>query len=132
MTRLSLKKYQQTTMSTAKEASPYQLVGMLFEKLLGDIASAKGDMERGDISKKGALISNAISIIGVLEGSLDFENGGDVSNNLASLYKFCSEKLVEANTNNDHELLTEIHQILLPIKAGWDEIPVTEQNAVSF
>ena len=132
MTRLSLKKYQQTTMNTAKEASPYQLVPMLFDKLLGNISQAKGNMQRGEISQKGDLISKAITILGVLESSLDFEKGGDVSENLASLYKFCAEKLIEANANNDHALLDEISQILLPIKAGWDEIPLETQSTVSF
>lgn len=132
MSRLSLKKYQQTTISAAKDASPYQLVAMLFEKLLDNISSAKGYIERGDIAKKGELLSNAISIVGVLEGSLDHKQGGEVSGNLASIYQFCAEKLVEANINNDQELLNEIHSILLPIKSGWDEIPTAEQNAVSF
>ena len=42
MTHASLKKYHQTNKSTAQQASPYQLVAMLFQKLLGNIATAKG------------------------------------------------------------------------------------------
>lgn len=132
MTHASLKKYKQTTVSAAKEATPYQLVAMLFQELLGNIAAAKGAIEQNDLAKKGELISKSITIIGVLEGSLDFENGGDVSNNLANLYQFCSEKLLEANINNDAELLTEIINTLLPIKAGWDSIPTDKHNEVSF
>ena len=118
MAHISLKKYQQTTVSAAKEASPYQLVAMLFQKLLGNIASSKGSIAQKDYAKKGELISNSISIIGVLEGSLDFEQGGEISQNLSDLYKFCSEKLVIANMNNDIDLLEDIIQILLPIKSG--------------
>lgn len=132
MTHASLKKYQQTNKSTAQEASPYQLVAMLFQKLLGNIATAKGAINQKDIAKKGELISKSISILAVLEGSLDFEKGGDISNNLADLYSFCSQKLVEANTNNDTQLLDEIIKILLPIKSGWDSIPVEEQMKVNF
>ena len=132
MTHASLKKYQQTNKSTAQEASPYQLVAMLFQKLLGNIATAKGAILQNDLAKKGSEISNAIAIIGVLEGSLDFKQGGEVSDNLASLYKFCSEQLLEASTNNDTEKLEDIIQILLPIKAGWDSIPIENQNQVSF
>jgi len=132
MTHASLKKYQQTTRSTAQQASPYQLVAMLFQKLLDNIATAKGAINQNNFAKKGSEISNAIAIIGVLEGSLDFKEGGDVSENLASLYKFCSEQLLEASTNNNIEKLEEVIQILLPIKSGWESIPLDIQNQVSF
>ncbi|KGJ97015.1 flagellar export chaperone FliS [Colwellia psychrerythraea] len=132
MTHASLKKYQQTNMSTAEQASPYQLVAMLFQKLLGNIATAKGAISQNDFAKKGGEISNAIAIIGVLEGSLDFEKGGEISNNLASLYTFCSEQLLAASADNNVDKLEEIIQILLPIKAGWDSIPLENQTQVSF
>lgn len=132
MAHISLKKYQQTNVSTAGEASPYQLVAMLFQKLLDNIATAKGAISQKDYSTKGQQLSNAIAIVGVLEGSLDHENGGDISGNLSALYTYCSEKLFEANTNNDIELLNEIAQIIIPIKSGWDSIPLEEQGKVSF
>jgi len=132
MTHASLKKYHQTNKSTAQQASPYQLVAMLFQKLLGNIATAKGAISQNNFDKKGTELSNAIAIIGVLEGSLDFKQGGEVSENLASLYKFCSEQLLVASTNNDSDKLEEVIQILLPIKAGWDSIPLENQNQVSF
>ena len=47
---------------------PYQLVAMLFQKLLDNIATAKGAIAQKNHAKKGEQISNAIAIIGVLEG----------------------------------------------------------------
>ncbi len=132
MAHASLKKYQQTNKGAAEQASPYQLVALLFQKLLGNIATAKGAISQNNFDKKGTELSNAIAIIGVLEGSLDFEKGGEISNNLASLYTFCSEQLLIASTENNVEKLEEIIQILLPIKAGWDAIPLENQMQVSF
>jgi flagellar protein FliS len=132
MTHASLKKYHQTNKSTAQQASPYQLVAMLFQKLLGNIATAKGAISQNNFEKKGTELSNAIAIIGVLEGSLDFKQGGEVSENLASLYKYCSEQLLIASSNNDPDKLEEVIQILLPIKSGWDSIPLESQGKVSF
>lgn len=132
MTHASLKKYQQTNKSTAQEASPYRLVAMLFQKLLDNIATAKGAIAQGNFSKKGTELSNAIAIIAVLESSLDFKQGGEVSNNLAALYKYCSEQLLVASSSNDIEKLDDIIQVLLPIKSGWDSIPLESQNQVSF
>lgn len=132
MAHASLKKYHQTNKGAAEQASPYQLVAMLFQKLLGNIATAKGAISQKDFAKKGSEISNAIAIIGVLEGSLDFEKGGEISSNLAAIYNFCSEQLLVASTDNNVEKLEEIIQIILPIKAGWDAIPLENQTQVSF
>ncbi|MBA6389459.1 flagellar export chaperone FliS [Colwellia sp. BRX10-3] len=132
MTHASLKKYQQVNKSTAQEASPYQLVAMLFQKLLDNIATAKGAITQKNYAKKGTELSNAIAIIGVLESSLDFKQGGEISNNLASIYLFCSEQLLAASVDNDIDKLNEVAQILIPIKSGWDEIPVENHEKVSF
>lgn len=132
MTHASLKKYQQVNKSTAKEASPYQLVAMLFQKLLDNIATAKGAIAQKNYAKKGTELSNAIAIIGVLEGSLDFEQGGEISANLASLYSYCVEQLLDASINNDIDKLNEVAQILIPIKSGWADIPLENQQKVSF
>jgi flagellar protein FliS len=132
MIHASLKKYQQVNKSTAQEASPYQLVAMLFQKLLDNIATAKGAITQKNYEKKGAELSNAIAIIGVLEASIDFEQGGEISNNLASLYLYCSEQLLLASTNNDIDKLNEVAQVLIPIKSGWDSIPLENHNQVSF
>jgi flagellar protein FliS len=132
MIHASLKKYQQVNKSTAQEASPYQLVALLFQKLLDNIATAKGAITQKNYAKKGAEISNAISIIGVLQASLDFKQGGEISNNLASIYVYCSEQLLAASLSNDIDKLNEIAQILIPIKSGWDNIPLETQQEVSF
>ncbi|MEH6595120.1 MAG: flagellar export chaperone FliS [Colwellia polaris] len=132
MTHASLKKYQQVNKSSAQEASPYQLVALLFQKLLDNIATAKGAIAQKDYAKKGAELSNAIAIIGVLESSLDFKQGGEISNNLASIYLYCSEQLLAASIDNDIDKLNEIAQILIPIKSGWDNIPLDNQDKVSF
>ncbi|MBA6326960.1 flagellar export chaperone FliS [Colwellia sp. MB02u-6] len=132
MTHASLKKYQQINKSTAQQASPYQLVALLFQKLLDNIATAKGAIIQKNYAKKGAEISNAISIIGVLQASLDFKQGGEISNNLASIYVYCSEQLLAASLSNDIDKLNEIAQILIPIKSGWDNIPLDTQQEVSF
>ena len=132
MTHASLKKYQQVNKSIAKEASPYQLVALLLQKLLDNISTAKGAITQKNHEKKGMELSNALAIVGVLKGSIDFEQGGEVSQNLAAVYKYCAEKLVEASSANDAAILDEVAQILRPIKSGWDAIPLENQTQVSF
>jgi flagellar protein FliS len=132
MTHASLKKYQQANKNMAKEATPYQLVALLMQKLLDNVATAKGAITQKNYEKKGMELSNALAIVGVLKASIDFEQGGDVSENLNAVYTYCSEKLVEASSTNNIELLDEVITIMLPIKSGWDDIPQENQQQVSF
>jgi len=132
MTRLSIKKYRQTSISNKAEESPYQLVLELFKQILGNIAAAKGAIAQGDIEKRNKLLNQAITLIGVLEGSLDFEQGGDISNNLASLYEYAIHLLFQANINNSEAELDEALKILLPLRGAWGQIPLDEQNKVGF
>ena len=132
MTRLSIKKYKQTSISGAADNNPHQLVAAIFRQLLGNIAAAKGAIAQNDIPKRNELINIATMLIGVLEQSLDFDNGGEISDNLASLYEYSTFLLFEANSKNNIDKLEEVIQILLPIKSAWDQIPNDERNKAGF
>jgi flagellar protein FliS len=131
MSRLSIKTYRQSSIGGSAE-NPHQLVSAIFKQLLGSIAAAKGAIAQKDIEQRNTLINKATSLISVLESSLDFEVEGDLSNNLASLYEYCSLLLFQANIKNDETKLEEVIQILLPIKSAWDQIPVEERNKTGF
>ena len=132
MTRLSIKTYKQTSISGAADSNPHQLVAAIYRQLLGNIAAAKGAIAQKDIKKRNELISKAVMLIGILEQSLDFKDGGEISDNLASLYEYSSFLLFEANRHNSTEKLEEVIQLILPIKSAWDQIPTELRNKVGF
>lgn len=132
MTRLSIKKYRQTSINNKAEESPYQLVLELFKQILGNVAAAKGAIAQGNIEKRNELLNQAITLIGVLEGSLDFNQGGEISENLASLYEYAIYLIFQANLNNTEKELDEALQILLPLRTAWEQIPLEEQHKVNF
>jgi len=120
----ALKEYGKVGVQSGAEfASPHRLIQMLMEGALEKISAAKGFMQRGDISKKGNYISWAISIIEGLRISLDFENGGEIAENLNNLYEYMKMRLVEANLHNSEEILDEVVNLLNTVKSGWDAIP---------
>lgn len=108
-------------------ASPHRIIQMLMEGALSKIATAKGCIERGDIAEKGRQITWGMNIIQGLRSSLDAEKGGEIAENLDSLYEYMGRRLLEANVNSDPELLDEVTRLLSEIKAGWDEIPAEFQ-----
>jgi len=105
------------------EADPHRLIQMLMEGALDRISIAKGAMQQKNVALKGERISSAISIVEGLRASLNMEAGGDISANLESIYDYMSRRLMEANLNDDAEILDEVADLMRKIKSGWDEIP---------
>lgn len=104
-------------------ASPHRIIQMLMEGALSKIATAKGCIERNEVAEKGRQITWAMNIIGGLRSSLDSEKGGDIAENLDSLYEYMGRRLLDANMNNDPQILDEVSALLSEVKEGWDNIP---------
>jgi len=112
--------------SGVNSADPHKLISMLYQGALLEIANAKNGIMRKDIPAKGKAISHAISIIDEgLNGCLDKEAGGDLAQNLASLYGYMSMRLITANLNNDLTVLDEVARLLNDLKSAWDSIRQT-------
>lgn len=111
------------TYSSVAYADPHSLITQMFDGALKRIAQAKGAIERKEIANKGKCISQAVAIIGSLEGCLDYEKGGELSRNLGDLYEYMNLRLAEANLNSDIEKLNEVSKLLLEIKSAWVQIP---------
>ncbi|MDQ2078106.1 flagellar export chaperone FliS [Marinimicrobium sp. ABcell2] len=110
--------------SSVTDASPHRLVQMLFEGALERIAQAKGAMARKEIERKGELISKAINIVGGLLGSLNDKEGGELAANLDGVYDYIIRRLVQANYENNTEILDECGRLLAELKSAWDSIAV--------
>lgn len=104
-------------------ADPHKLISMLYQGALLAIANAKNGILRKDIPAKGAAISHAISIIDEgLNASLDKKVGGDLAQNLSSLYEYMGKRLTQANLNNDIAALDEVARLLNDLKGAWESI----------
>lgn len=117
--------------SEAGFASPHRLVQMLMEGALGKIATAKGCMERKDYAGKSEQITWADSIINGLRSGLDLEAGGEIASNLNDLYSYISRRLIDANVQNDPDILDEVSGLLVEIKSAWDAMPEDVRHAPS-
>lgn len=121
------RQYNNLDLQTRTEnASPHQLVQMLFGGALVRIKAAMGHMERKEIAQKAELIGKAIAIIDGLRGSLNMEQGGPVASNLDDLYLYINKQLLLANLQNDEAKLHEVCQLLEDIKSAWDALNPTK------
>lgn len=121
----ALRQYQKVNShAQISEASPHRLVQMLMEGGLDRMAQAKGAMARGDIAQKGLMIGKAAEIIIGLRDGLSPEKAEDPASvqQLDSLYAYMTNRLMEANTNNDVAIIDEVSGLLETLKSGWDAI----------
>lgn len=109
--------------SKVNGADPHMLISMLFQGALLAIDNAKNEILRKDVAAKGKSISKAIAIIGEgLHASLDMRVGGELAQNLSSLYDYMVRRLVDANLKNDISVLDEVTRLLTEIAGAWDSI----------
>lgn len=117
--------YQQVGAHGGVAASdPHQLILLLMNGALDAMAVAKGHMRRGEVAEKGMHISRAISIVDGLRGSLDHTVGGEMVVNLDELYRYMSQRLLQANISNSAEWIDEVAGLLREIKDAWEHIPL--------
>jgi flagellar protein FliS len=122
--RSALQEYNQVRAHIYTEgASPHRLIQILMDGGIEKIRLAKVFIEKSDVIEKIRQINWAISIIDGLRQSLDMENGGDIANNLESLYDYMQRRLIVANAKNDVTILDEVAGLMLEIKSAWDAVP---------
>ena len=115
-----LRQYQTMGLQGLVEsASPHDLIRMLLDGCLERVAVARGQMAQNDLAGKGASISKAITIIEGLRTSLNKDVGGDVAQNLESLYDYMNRQLLIANATNDAQPLTQVEGLLAQIREAW-------------
>lgn len=105
--------------------SPGKLVLALYNGAFDAIKKARQAIKDGVIPVRGEQISKAIAIISELECALDHDNGGEVAQNLASLYDYMTARLLRANVDADDAALGECENILGEIRDGWQEMIAT-------
>ena len=116
--------------SGVENASPHQLIQMLFDGLFQSLNAARGAIERGEVEEKGRHISKSVRILqeGLAMG-LDLEKGGELAANLKLLYDYSVAQLTKANLHNDAVLVEDVVRILQPVAQGWKEIgPAAQQT----
>jgi len=100
-------------------ATPVQLVLILMDGLLEEIARARGHIEAGRYELKAASLDKCVEILNGLSSSLDEESGGEVVANLGRLYDYCAHRLYTVGLQLDTSILDEVTRLLTTLRSGW-------------
>jgi len=109
-------KYKSTQIQTA---TPGQLILMLYEGAIKFCKFAKIGMEEKDLDKANKYLIKVQNIISELRVSLDMKAGGEISENLNSLYDYMQNRLLDANLKKDIKILDEVQNLIEELKDAW-------------
>jgi flagellar protein FliS len=110
--------YKKTSVETA---SKEQILLMLYQAAIKNCKKAIEAIDGKNIPKKGEYIGKLQDIIVELSNSLDFEVGGDVAKELASLYDYVLYSSTQANIKMDKTHLEGCLKVLNTLYDGWAE-----------
>ncbi|MFP4167313.1 MAG: flagellar export chaperone FliS [Desulfonatronovibrionaceae bacterium] len=111
--------YMQTKVHTTSQE---ELVILLFSAAVRYLEQARQKMEEKDYAGKGTLISQALDVINELDSSLNMHKGGELAQNMHSLYIFCQTRLLTANLKMDVKMVDEVLKILQELKSAFEDI----------
>lgn len=124
MYNAKVKNYQKEALKTrVAGADRYEIIQMLMAGAIEKMVHAKVAIEKKHFEAKSEHLSKASAIIEALRGCLDFDAGGEVTENLYALYSYMIDRLIDASVKNDGEIVTEVSNLLKEIKSAWDAIP---------
>ena len=118
--------YKETKVKTAGQG---QLIVMLYDETVRQMTTAvelmqqeKTKREPGRIEQINKAVMKTEEIITELMASLDFEQGGEISKNLFSLYTWFNRELVEASINQDINRMLTVKDMLADLRNTWSAV----------
>jgi flagellar protein FliS len=111
--------YRENSITTQNKE---KIIVLLYEGAMKFLKQSIVAMEANDYLAKGNHIVKAQEIIFELNMCLDMEVGGQISDNLRSLYNFMYKRLGVANRRCDAEIVREVIGLLKHLHAGWSHV----------
>lgn len=111
--------------------SPLELVVMLYDGAIAAVSEASAAAAQGDVRRRGAAISRALTIVCTLQENLNLERGGTVAVELDRLYQYLTRRLLDVTIKQDVAALPEIHKLLAGLRDAWHQISTLPPQSVA-
>jgi flagellar protein FliS len=115
--------YQDNSVTTQSKG---RLIVLLYDGAIKFMKLAIKELEAGNMQVKGQYINKARDIINELNAVLDTDAGGEIAVNLRKLYLFMNERLSEANTKRDPQLIREVITLMEELNQSWKAITTNQ------
>ena len=102
-------------------ATPIELVVLLYDSAIRDLARALAAMQAGNIERRAAEVGHALMVLQQLQGTLDFDRGGSAARQFEQFYSLLRAKVLEAQMRSSPELLEQQLRYLSEVRDCWLE-----------
>jgi flagellar secretion chaperone FliS len=103
-------------------ASPVGLVVLLYGGAITALMRAISAVEAGDIERRVNELNKVLAILAELQGTLDFEKGGAVAQQLELFYKVMRSQVLEASIKMSKPMLEDLVKHMTSIKESWQVV----------
>tara|TARA_Y100000588_G_C13780806_1_gene722313 strand:- start:148 stop:555 length:408 start_codon:yes stop_codon:yes gene_type:complete len=120
------------TAGLSEISDPHEIVNTLFKELLKSMNIFKDSLgDKDQVDKKSKSFSRGLTIIYSLQTSLDFEKGGEISNNLFRIYEYSRQQMIADLKNNKANGINTAISIISEIAGAWNQIGNEVKNVKS-
>lgn len=112
-------------------ADPLNLVSMIYGSAVQNIQNARRSLQEGDIEARNRAANKVFEALGLLTSSLNIEEGGQVGENLLSLYLYMQRRLLEANATKSDQQFAEVEELLTTLRSSWAELAANPSLAAA-
>jgi len=119
-----LRAYQEVDRQTAVlSANSIDLILLIYEALLRRLKQAAEAFLSKDVAARGESLSRALEVIDKgLIGSLDMQQGGQLSQQLLSQYQLWTAQVLHCNMKSDAVLLGELINQVEVVRSAWQQV----------
>ena len=119
-----LRAYQEVDRQTAVlSANSIDLILLIYEALLRRLKQAAEAFLSKDVAARGESLSRALEVIDKgLIGSLDMQQGGQLSQHLLSQYQLWTAQVLHCNMKSDAVLLGELINQVEVVRSAWQQV----------
>jgi len=103
-------------------ASKVGMVVALYETMIADLARAEAAMRDDNIERRTHEIQHAITVLGVLQGTLNFEKGGRPAQELDRFYSTMRARILEAQLRSSKPILDSVIGYFTEVCEAWREV----------
>jgi flagellar secretion chaperone FliS len=123
--------YDQYLEQSILTASPLELVRTVYRLILENVRSAGKCIDSGDIMGRGKAVTKATDGILELLTSLNHQDGGAISKNLAELYSYMASRLLQGHMDQDRAPFDEVEKLVSTLLDAWETMESSETAAAA-
>jgi flagellar protein FliS len=114
---------QAENIGLSEVTNPHEIIQTLFKELIKSMSLFERSLRDVNmLESRSSSFAKSLTIIYSLQTSLDFEKGGEISNNLFRIYEYSRQQLISDLKNGEPKGVPNAITIVKEIADAWNQI----------